>query len=294
MRQLSLVGFRWRRKHRCNSGAYRGTHRHTVTWSACNSSTSRYDKDKRMYHRTANRMTSGSNCRHLNKPQTKDARRSIQLPYHRMTAKLHHFPFGFCGLCREAERRFTPTVKRSNLLFASHAVCLLGVFQSVIHRNAGTAGYRHLYCGAGITDNRSATDSSSRCKYFSASKRTATDSRSGGACRSRTAASWQTNRHSSGERSLVSASPDDCRSATLATTTVLVSAAWKSCGVRFSQWFSYSDRSRHQTSGIITPPQQPRKLALDGPGRNRYIDKRSRVFSRRTQRGKPYAQASPD
>src|SRR5258708_12815178 len=105
MRQLSLVGFRWRRKHRCNSGAYRGTHRHTVTWSACNSSTSRYDKEKRKYHTTANRMTSGSNCRHLNKPQTKDARRSVQLPYHRMTAKLQHFPFGFCGLCREAERR---------------------------------------------------------------------------------------------------------------------------------------------------------------------------------------------
>src|SRR6202008_3906703 len=36
-------------------------------------------------------MTSGSNCRHLNKPQTEDARRSIQLPYHRVTAKLQHF-----------------------------------------------------------------------------------------------------------------------------------------------------------------------------------------------------------
>jgi hypothetical protein len=42
-------------------------------------------------HPTANRITSGSNCRHLNKPQTEDARRSIQLPYHRMTAKLQHF-----------------------------------------------------------------------------------------------------------------------------------------------------------------------------------------------------------
>src|SRR5258708_18002390 len=101
----------------------------------------------------------------------------------------------------------------------------LCVFQRIIHRNAGTARYRHLYCGAGITDNRSATDSSSSCKYFSASKRTAPDAGSGGACRSRTAASRQTNRHWSGERSLVSASPDDCRSATLATTTGLVSRA---------------------------------------------------------------------
>jgi hypothetical protein len=38
-------------------------------------------------------MTSGSNCRHLNKPQTADARRSILPAYHRMTAKLQHFPF---------------------------------------------------------------------------------------------------------------------------------------------------------------------------------------------------------
>jgi hypothetical protein len=36
-------------------------------------------------------MTSGSNCRHLNKPQTEDARRSILPAYHRMTAKLQHF-----------------------------------------------------------------------------------------------------------------------------------------------------------------------------------------------------------
>jgi hypothetical protein len=37
-------------------------------------------------------MTSGSNCRHLNKPQNEDARRSILPAYHRMTAKLQHFP----------------------------------------------------------------------------------------------------------------------------------------------------------------------------------------------------------
>src|SRR5882762_1428583 len=60
----------------------RWTHLQTVTWSACrprsasNSSTSRYDSEKRKYHPTASRMTSGSNCRHLNKPQTEDARRS--------------------------------------------------------------------------------------------------------------------------------------------------------------------------------------------------------------------------
>src|SRR6516164_9304161 len=86
MRQLSLVSFRWRRKHR-----------HTVTWSACkprsasNSSTSRYEREKRKYHPTASRMTSGSNCRHLNRPQTEDARTSIQPAYHGVTAKLQHF-----------------------------------------------------------------------------------------------------------------------------------------------------------------------------------------------------------
>ena len=37
------------------------------------SSTSRYEREKRKYHPTANRMTSGSNCRHLNKPQTEEA-----------------------------------------------------------------------------------------------------------------------------------------------------------------------------------------------------------------------------
>src|SRR5271165_4311672 len=101
--QLSLVGFRWRRKHRCHAGAYRWTHRHTVTRSACrprsasNSSTSRYEREKRKYHPTASRMTSGSNCRHLNRPQTEDARRSIQPAYHRVTAKLQHFPPGSGG-----------------------------------------------------------------------------------------------------------------------------------------------------------------------------------------------------
>ena len=36
-------------------------------------------------------MTSGLNWRHLNKPQTEDARRSIRRVYHGVTAKLQHF-----------------------------------------------------------------------------------------------------------------------------------------------------------------------------------------------------------
>jgi len=35
-------------------------------------------------------MTSGSNCRHLNKPQTEEARRSIQPAYHGLPVKLQH------------------------------------------------------------------------------------------------------------------------------------------------------------------------------------------------------------
>src|SRR5580693_4781860 len=38
-------------------------------------------------------MTSGSNCRHLNKPQTEEARRSIRPAYHGLPAKLQHCPF---------------------------------------------------------------------------------------------------------------------------------------------------------------------------------------------------------
>src|SRR5258707_5404427 len=69
-----------------------------VTWStesprsARSSSTSRYEREKRKYHPTASRMTSGSNCRHLNKPQTEEARRTIRPAYHGVTAKLQHFP----------------------------------------------------------------------------------------------------------------------------------------------------------------------------------------------------------
>ena len=52
---------------------------------------SRYESEKRRYQPTARRITSGSNCRHLNRPQTEDARRSILPAYHGVTAKLQHF-----------------------------------------------------------------------------------------------------------------------------------------------------------------------------------------------------------
>src|SRR6202007_2557750 len=72
--------------------------------SASNSSTSRYQREKRKYHPTASRMTSGSNCRHLNKPQTEDARRSIRPAYHGVTAKLQHFPLA--QVRPDRQRRF--------------------------------------------------------------------------------------------------------------------------------------------------------------------------------------------
>src|SRR5271166_244780 len=57
--------------------------------SASNSSTSRYDKEKRRYQPTARRMTSGSNCLHLNRPESDDAR-SIGAAYQTTPAKLQH------------------------------------------------------------------------------------------------------------------------------------------------------------------------------------------------------------
>src|SRR5271165_2043896 len=57
--------------------------------SASNSSTSLYDKEKRRYQPTARRMTSGSNCLHLNRLETDDAR-SIGPPYQTTPAKLQH------------------------------------------------------------------------------------------------------------------------------------------------------------------------------------------------------------
>ena len=50
---------------------------------------------------TASRMTFGSNCRHLNKLQTEEARRSIRPAYHGVPAKLQHFPIeGTWGIHR--------------------------------------------------------------------------------------------------------------------------------------------------------------------------------------------------
>src|SRR5271157_821980 len=60
--------------------------------SASNSSTFRYDKEKRRYQPTARRMTSGSNCLHLNRPETDDAR-SIGAAYQTTPAKLQHCRF---------------------------------------------------------------------------------------------------------------------------------------------------------------------------------------------------------
>src|SRR5260370_42071090 len=53
------------------------------------SSTSRYDKEKRRYQSTARRMTSGSNCLHLNRRET-DGARSIGPAYQTTPAKLQH------------------------------------------------------------------------------------------------------------------------------------------------------------------------------------------------------------
>src|SRR5271166_4970065 len=59
--------------------------------SASNSSTSRYESEKRKYQPTARRITSGSNWRHLNRQETDDAK-SIGPPYQTTPAKLQHCP----------------------------------------------------------------------------------------------------------------------------------------------------------------------------------------------------------
>src|SRR5215831_9321867 len=72
-RQEPLVGFSSRRHLLLSSGAYRCTHRQMVVWSAdrprsvTSSSTSRYEREYRKYHRTALTMITGSKCRHLNR-----------------------------------------------------------------------------------------------------------------------------------------------------------------------------------------------------------------------------------
>src|ERR1700688_45932 len=54
-----------------------------------NSSTSRYDKEKRKYHLRARRITSGSNSRHLNRPAI-EGTSDIRPAYHLPTRKLQH------------------------------------------------------------------------------------------------------------------------------------------------------------------------------------------------------------
>jgi hypothetical protein len=70
----------------------KGRSRIVIPRSASNSSTSRYDKEKRTYQPTARGMTSDSNCLHLNRPETDDAR-SIGPAYQTTPAKLQHCPF---------------------------------------------------------------------------------------------------------------------------------------------------------------------------------------------------------
>src|SRR5262249_17454769 len=71
--QEPLVSFSSRRHLRLSSGAYRCTHRQMVVWSTdrprsvTSSSTSRYERQYRKYHRTAHTMITGSKCRHLNR-----------------------------------------------------------------------------------------------------------------------------------------------------------------------------------------------------------------------------------
>ena len=55
-----------------------------------NSSTPRYDKEKRKYNPTARRITSGSNSRHLNRPAI-EGTSDIRPAYHLPTRKLQHF-----------------------------------------------------------------------------------------------------------------------------------------------------------------------------------------------------------
>src|ERR1700730_18073273 len=70
-----------------------------VTWStksprsARSSSTSRYDSEKRKYQPTASRIISGSNWRHLKRPETEGASKSIEPAYQITPPKLQHFPF---------------------------------------------------------------------------------------------------------------------------------------------------------------------------------------------------------
>jgi hypothetical protein len=65
-------------------------------------------------------MTSGSNCRHLNKPQTEEARRSIRPAYHGLPAKLQHCqeyePDQVLRAAREKKGHLRPELRAARFL----------------------------------------------------------------------------------------------------------------------------------------------------------------------------------
>jgi hypothetical protein len=62
----------------------------------------RYEWEKRKYHPTASRMTSGSNCRHLNKPQTRRGQEEHPTSLSRATCKVATLPFSRNSLASAA------------------------------------------------------------------------------------------------------------------------------------------------------------------------------------------------
>src|ERR1700676_1152829 len=69
-------------------------------------------------------MTSGSDCRHLNTPQTEEARRSIRLGYQNTAAKLQHFP-SLCPsiLSKQRYSAFFSTSEKSSSMRSPIALC---------------------------------------------------------------------------------------------------------------------------------------------------------------------------
>jgi hypothetical protein len=61
-------------------------------------------------------MTSGSNCRHLNRPQTEEAKRSIRPAYHRVTVKLQHFQLK-SGIATRVANSLTSALSKSFSLY---------------------------------------------------------------------------------------------------------------------------------------------------------------------------------
>jgi hypothetical protein len=65
-------------------------------------------------------MASGSNWRHLNRPQTEEARRSIWPAYHGVTAKLQHFRekwFHLPETIRQLRRKHLVVIKEPPITF---------------------------------------------------------------------------------------------------------------------------------------------------------------------------------